>query len=70
MKLLCVVPLVLGAALLVHRFGPEMGHVCERVFDRMPDSFPPKWAYLNITAIREQNERIISLLEEHVKASA
>lgn len=70
MKLIYVVPLVVGAALLVRRFGPEMGEVCERVFDKMPDCFPPKWAYLNIIAIREQNERIISLLEEHMKASA
>ncbi len=69
MKLLRVVPLVVGAALLARRFGPQMEEVCERVLDKMPDCFPPKWAYMNITAIREQNERIISLLEEHMKAS-
>jgi len=33
----------------------------------MPDEFPPKWMYLSITAIREQNERIIQLLEEQAK---
>jgi hypothetical protein len=70
MKLLRVLPLVAGAALLVHRFGPEMGKVCECIFDKLPDDFPPKWMYLNITAIREQNERIIALLEEHIEDSA
>jgi len=67
-KLLRWLPVVAGAVLLIRRFGPEMGGICERVFENMPDDFPPKWMYLNITAIREQNDRIISLLEKQVKA--
>jgi len=68
MKALGWLPVIAGAAFLVHRFAPEMGKACEHVFDKMPDEFPPKWMYLNITAIREQNERIIQLLEEQAKA--
>ena len=61
-------PVIVVGVLLVRRFGPEMGKVCERMFERMPDEFPPKWMYLNIMAIREQNERIIHLLEEQAEA--
>jgi len=68
MKALGWLPVIAGVALLIRRFAPEMGKACEHVFDKMPDKFPPKWMYLNITAIREQNERIIQLLEEQAKA--
>lgn len=61
-------PVIVVGVLLVRRFGPEMGKVCERMFEKMPDEFPPKWMYLNIMAIREQNERIIHLLEEQAEA--
>ncbi|UCH35857.1 MAG: hypothetical protein JSV65_05750 [Armatimonadota bacterium] len=67
MKGLRWLPVIAGAILAAHHFGPKMGSVCERVFDKMPDNFPPKWMYLNITAIREQNDRIIQLLEEQAK---
>ena len=68
MKALGWLPLIAGAVLAAYHFGPKMGCVCERVFEKMPDTFPPKWMYLNITAIREQNERILQLLEEQAKA--
>ena len=42
--------------------------VCERIFEKMPDDFPPKRMFLNVMAIREQNERIIELLEEQAEA--
>lgn len=67
MRLLCWLPVIAGAAFALRRFGPEMGKVCERMFDKMPDDFPPKWMFLNITAIREQNDRIIELLEQQVQ---
>ena len=69
MKVVRWLPVIAGVVLLVRRFGPEMGKVCERVFEKMPDDFPPKWMYLNITAIREQNERIIELLEKQTGSS-
>ena len=68
MKVLRWLPVIAVGVLLVRRFGPEMGEVCERMLERMPDGFPPKWMYLNITAIREQNERIIHLLEKQAEA--
>ncbi len=68
MKALSWLPLIAGLAVLVHRFAPEMGKACEHVFDRMPDDFPPKSMHRNILAIREQNERIIQLLEEQAEA--
>jgi hypothetical protein len=68
MKSLCWLPVIVVGALLVRRFHPEMGKVCQRMFEKMPDEFPPKWMYLNIMAIREQNERIIHLLEEQSEA--
>ena len=47
--------------------GPKIGEVMERKFDEAPDDFPPKWMFLNITAIRETNERILGLLEERTE---
>jgi hypothetical protein len=68
MKALRWLPLIAGGVLLAKHFGPEMSCMCERVFEKMPDEFPPKRMYLNIVAIREQNDRIIQLLEEQAKA--
>ncbi len=75
MKALRWLPVIAGAALAAHYLAPKMGDMCERmsgmcerVFEKLPDTFPPKWMYLNITAIREQNDRILALLEEQAKA--
>jgi hypothetical protein len=68
MKTLRWLPVIAGAVLAAHHFGPKMGCLCERMLEKMPDHFPPKWMYLNITAIREQNERIIELLESRPKS--
>ena len=68
MKVLRWLPVVAGVALLIRRFGPETGCVCERIFEKVPDDFPPRRMFLNIVAIREQNERIIELLEEQAEA--
>jgi hypothetical protein len=68
MKALQWLPVIAGGVLLAKHLGPKMGGMCERMFEKMPETFPPKWMYLNITAIREQNDRIIELLEEQAKA--
>jgi len=68
MKALRWLPVIAGAVVLAKHFGPELRRACGRVFEKLPDEFPPKWMYLNITAIREQNERIIHLLEQQAKA--
>ena len=63
--------LILGGVMLfVRAAGPTVGEFMDRKFEEAPDDFPPKWMYLNITAIREQNERILQLLEEKARAGA
>ncbi len=68
MKALRWLPVIAGAVLLAKHFGPELRKACAQAFEKMPDEFPPKRMHLNILAIREQNERIIQLLEEQAKA--
>lgn len=67
MKVLRWLPVVAGGVLLAKHFGVKMDCVCETLLEKLPDRFPPKWMYLNITAIREQNDRIIELLEAQAK---
>ena len=70
MKLLRGLFFIAGVVLAARQFGVKMGDVCERVFEKMPDDFPPKQMFQNVTTIREQNDHILSLLEEHVKTPA
>jgi hypothetical protein len=35
----------------------------EKMIERMPENAPPKWMFRNISAIRENTERILQLLE-------
>lgn len=35
----------------------------EKRFEALPDNAPPKWMFRNITAIRENTEKILRLLE-------
>jgi hypothetical protein len=69
-KLLIVGAAVTGAAFLAKRFasssgGPDFG----RLVERMPENAPPKWIFRNISAIRENTDRILKLLEsEHTSA--
>ncbi len=53
-----------AACVFLQRFG-------ERVFEKLPEHFPPKWMATNMRAIRDenarlltQNERILQLLED------
>ena len=53
-----------GAALLVKRLASRSGGFdFERLIERMPDNAPPKWIFRNISAIRENTERILQVLE-------
>ena len=55
---------VLGGALLVVRAARHCGGFdFEKMIQRMPEDAPPKWMFRNITAIRENSERILELLE-------
>jgi len=69
MKAFRWLPIIAAGVLLAKHFGVKMDCVCEHLLEKLPDRFPPKWIYLNITAIREQNDRIIALLEEQTRTS-
>lgn len=66
--------LLIGAAVVavatytVRRMGSSLGEramrECETMFASMPDEFPPKRMMRGIDEIREQNTRILRLLEE------
>jgi hypothetical protein len=63
-KLLIVGAAIIGAAFLAKRFaassgGSDFGGLVER----MPENAPPKWIFRNVTAIRENTDRILQLLE-------
>jgi hypothetical protein len=64
-KGLLVVALVVAAvAVVAKRFGPKMqGMDWEKRLERMPDNAPPKWMFRNITAIRENTDQILELLD-------
>ncbi len=64
MKALWLAPVVAGALFIAHRCRPDLGGLCARMFEAMPDDFPPKQMHRNLLAIREQTERILALLEE------
>lgn len=54
---------VAGLGALARHFG-RMPHTdwAKRI-ESMPDNAPPKWMFRNITAIRENTDRILQLLE-------
>jgi hypothetical protein len=60
---------VIGAVVLAKRHALSGGGFdLERWIGRMPDNAPPKWMFLNISAIRENTDRILELLESERKA--
>lgn len=58
-RLLFVGIVVAGVALVARYVGPKLGPAAERAFENMPDDAPPKWMFNNITALREEHERIL-----------
>ena len=60
-----IAAVVAGGALLAKALGSGVGKtdIGERIA-AMPDTSPPKWIYMNVTAIRANTERILALLEE------
>ena len=54
---------VAGLGLVVLRLiGPKVSKRMDRMFDEASEDFPPKWMYVNITAIRENTERLLDAL--------
>ena len=69
MKLLIGIAIIAGAVVLAKRQALSRdGFDIEKFIERMPDNAPPKWAYNNISAIRENTDRILELLENQPKA--
>lgn len=61
-KLLKVAVVIGGGMLILRLVGPKLGEQMERMFEDAPEDFPPKWMYLNITAIRKNTELILDAL--------
>ena len=54
----------LGAVLVARRFAHGCGNFdFEKMIERMPENAPPRWMFRNVTAIRENTERILEVLE-------
>ena len=61
----------LGVAVAARRFARGCGGFdFERMIERMPEDAPPKWMFVNISAIRWNTERILELLESESAAPA
>ena len=55
-KALIAGAVVIGAVVLAKRHALSRdGFDIERFIERMPENAPPKWAFQNITAIREKH---------------
>ena len=63
-KALVFAAVFVGLGVLASRLGSKMQNIdWEETFERMPDNAPPKWMFRNITAIRENTDRILEILE-------
>ena len=63
-KMLAFAVVLAGLAVLARLFGPKVGNIdWEKKLEAMPDNAPPKWMFRNITAIRDNTDRILQLLE-------
>jgi hypothetical protein len=63
-KALVIAGALIGFAVSARRVCAVPQHVdWEKRFERMPDKAPPKWMFRNISAIRENTDRILDLLQ-------
>lgn len=63
-KALILIGAIVGFALLARRAAHKCGGVdFARMIERMPEDAPPKWMFRNVSAIRENTERILEELE-------
>jgi hypothetical protein len=65
-KLLPLVLIAGGVAVAARKLGSQMETSMNwaQMIERMPDDAPPKWMFNNITAIREEHERIVRQNEQ------
>ena len=59
---------VVGARALAPRLHASLMAGCERMFEQMPDSFPPKRMMRGIEEIRANSARTVALLEAREQA--
>jgi|KBSMisStandDraft_5_1062788.scaffolds.fasta_scaffold1843460_1 hypothetical protein len=70
-KALIIGAAVIGAVVVAKRRALSRdGFDIERFIERMPDNAPPKWAFNNISAIRENTDRILELLDSQHKTGS
>jgi hypothetical protein len=63
-KLAVFAAVLVALGVLAKRLGPSMGNVdWEKKLEAMPENAPPRWIFRNVTAIRENTDRILELLE-------
>jgi len=63
-KVVAVAAVLVGLGVLARRLGPKMPAIdWEKRLEAMPGNAPPKWMFRNITAIRENTDKILQLLE-------
>lgn len=62
-KLIIAGGTIVGAVILAKRWMSSGGLDFGRIIERMPEDAPPKWMFRNISAIRDNTERILQLLE-------
>lgn len=68
-KLLIGAGLATGGALLARRCASSCGGLdFEKLVERMPQNAPPRWMFRNISAIRDNTDRILELLESEAAA--
>ena len=70
-KVLAFAAVATGVVVAAKRFAPKLQDIdWEQRFERMPDNAPPKWMFTNISAIRENTDRILEILSRaHPDAS-
>jgi hypothetical protein len=63
-RLLLVGAAVVGAGVCARRSACRCGGFdVEKMIERMPENSPRRWMFRNISAIRDNTERILELLE-------
>ena len=69
-KLIVASGAIAAAAIVAKRWAESGGVDFAKMIEHMPEDAPPKWMFRNITAIRENTERILELLESQREAAS
>lgn len=69
-KLIVLGGALAAAAFVAKRWASGGGLDFGQMIERMPEDAPPKWMFRNITAIRENTDRILGLLESERKVAS